>query len=43
LSFVGAKHATIEEFAGALAFLAGPAAGAITGQTIVIDGGLTSA
>jgi len=37
------RLATVEEVAGAVAFLAGPAAGAITGQTIVVDGGLTSA
>jgi NAD(P)-dependent dehydrogenase (short-subunit alcohol dehydrogenase family) len=34
---------TAEEVAGAVAFLAGPAAGTITGQTIVIDGGLSTA
>lgn len=37
------RLATVEEIAGAVAFLAGPAAGSITGQTIVIDGGLTAA
>jgi NAD(P)-dependent dehydrogenase (short-subunit alcohol dehydrogenase family) len=37
------RLATVEEIAGAVAFLAGPAAGAITGQVIVIDGGLTAA
>lgn len=34
---------TAEEVASAVAFLAGPAGGSITGQTIVIDGGLTAA
>ena len=34
---------TAEEVAGAIAFLAGPAANSITGQTIVLDGGLTAA
>jgi len=33
----------VEEIAGTVAFLAGPSAGSITGQTIVVDGGLTSA
>jgi NAD(P)-dependent dehydrogenase (short-subunit alcohol dehydrogenase family) len=37
------RIATVEEVAGAVAFLAGPAAGSITGQVIVIDGGLTAA
>jgi NAD(P)-dependent dehydrogenase (short-subunit alcohol dehydrogenase family) len=37
------RLATAEEVAGAVAFLAGPAAASITGQTIVIDGGLTAA
>jgi NAD(P)-dependent dehydrogenase (short-subunit alcohol dehydrogenase family) len=37
------RLATVEEVAGAVAYLAGPAAGAITGQTIVVDGGLTTA
>ena len=35
------RLATAEEIAGAVAFLAGPAATSITGQTIVIDGGVT--
>ena len=43
LSFGSTEHAIVEEAAGAMAFLAGPAAGAITGQTMVVDGGLTSA
>ena len=34
---------TVEEVAGTVAFLCGPDAGSITGQTIVVDGGLTSA
>jgi NAD(P)-dependent dehydrogenase (short-subunit alcohol dehydrogenase family) len=33
---------TVEEVAGAVAFLASPSAASITGQTIVIDGGLTA-
>lgn len=37
------RLATVEEVAGAVAFLASPAAASITGQTIVIDGGLTAA
>jgi NAD(P)-dependent dehydrogenase (short-subunit alcohol dehydrogenase family) len=37
------RLATAEEVAGTVAFLAGPAARSITGQTIVIDGGLTAA
>jgi NAD(P)-dependent dehydrogenase (short-subunit alcohol dehydrogenase family) len=37
------RLATAEEVAGAVAFLAGPLAASITGQTIVIDGGLTAA
>jgi 2-deoxy-D-gluconate 3-dehydrogenase len=37
------RLATADEVAGAVAFLAGPAAASITGQTIVIDGGLTAA
>lgn len=36
------RLATVEEVAGTVAFLAGPAAASITGQTIVIDGGLTA-
>ncbi len=36
------RLATAEEVADVIAFLAGPAAASITGQTIVIDGGLTS-
>jgi NAD(P)-dependent dehydrogenase (short-subunit alcohol dehydrogenase family) len=37
------RLATVGEVAGAVAFLAGPSAGSITGQTIVVDGGLTAA
>jgi NAD(P)-dependent dehydrogenase (short-subunit alcohol dehydrogenase family) len=37
------RLATAEEVAGAVAFLAGPLAASITGQTIVVDGGLTAA
>jgi NAD(P)-dependent dehydrogenase (short-subunit alcohol dehydrogenase family) len=37
------RLATAEEVAAAAVFLAGPAAASITGQTIVIDGGLTAA
>jgi NAD(P)-dependent dehydrogenase (short-subunit alcohol dehydrogenase family) len=35
------RLATSEEIAGVVAFLAGPSAASITGQTIVVDGGLT--
>jgi NAD(P)-dependent dehydrogenase (short-subunit alcohol dehydrogenase family) len=37
------RLATAEEVAGTVAFLASPAARTITGQTIVIDGGLSAA
>jgi NAD(P)-dependent dehydrogenase (short-subunit alcohol dehydrogenase family) len=37
------RLAKAEEIAGAVAFLAGPLAASITGQTIVVDGGLTVA
>ena len=37
------RLATAEEVAAAAAFLAGPGADSITGQTIIIDGGLTAA
>ena len=37
------RLATAEEVAGAVVFLAGPSAASITGQTIVVDGGLTAA
>lgn len=36
------RFATAEETAATVAFLAGPGAGSITGQTIVVDGGLTA-
>lgn len=36
------RLATAEEVAAAVVFLAGPGAGSITGQTLVIDGGLTA-
>jgi NAD(P)-dependent dehydrogenase (short-subunit alcohol dehydrogenase family) len=36
------RLATAEEIAGVVAFLASPAAGSITGQTVVVDGGLTA-
>jgi NAD(P)-dependent dehydrogenase (short-subunit alcohol dehydrogenase family) len=37
------RLATAEEVAAAVVYLAGPGAASITGQTIVIDGGLTAA
>jgi NAD(P)-dependent dehydrogenase (short-subunit alcohol dehydrogenase family) len=37
------RLAIAEEVAGAVAFLAGPSAASMTGQTLVIDGGLTAA
>jgi NAD(P)-dependent dehydrogenase (short-subunit alcohol dehydrogenase family) len=37
------RLATVDEVAAAAVFLAGPGAASITGQTIVIDGGLTTA
>jgi NAD(P)-dependent dehydrogenase (short-subunit alcohol dehydrogenase family) len=36
------RLAIAEEVAGAVAFLAGPSAASMTGQTLVIDGGLTA-
>jgi NAD(P)-dependent dehydrogenase (short-subunit alcohol dehydrogenase family) len=36
------RFATSEEIAGAVCYLASPAAAYITGQTLVLDGGLTS-
>jgi NAD(P)-dependent dehydrogenase (short-subunit alcohol dehydrogenase family) len=37
------RLATAEEIGGVVAFLAGPSAASITGQTVVVDGGLTAA
>lgn len=37
------RLATAEEVAGAVVYLASPAAAAITGQTLILDGGLTVA
>ncbi len=37
------RFATVEEVAGAIAYLAGPLAGSVTGQTLALDGGLTTA
>ena len=36
------RLATVEEVAGAVAYLASPAAASITGQMLVLDGGLTA-
>jgi len=36
------RFGTVEEMAGVALFLASPLAGYVTGQTIVVDGGLTS-
>jgi NAD(P)-dependent dehydrogenase (short-subunit alcohol dehydrogenase family) len=36
------RFATVEEIAGAVAYLASPAAASITGHTLVVDGGLTA-
>ena len=37
------RLATVEEVAAAVAYLAGPQAASITGQVLVLDGGLTAA
>jgi NAD(P)-dependent dehydrogenase (short-subunit alcohol dehydrogenase family) len=37
------RLATVEEVAAAVCYLAGPQAGSITGQVLVLDGGLTVA
>ena len=37
------RLATVEQVAAAVCYLAGPHAAAITGQTLVLDGGLTAA
>ena len=37
------RQASVEEVAAAVAYLASPAAAAMTGQTLVLDGGLTAA
>lgn len=37
------RFATVEEVAAAVCYLAGPSASSVTGQTLVLDGGLTSA
>ena len=36
------RFGTAEEVAGAVSYLASPAAAYITGQTMVLDGGLTA-
>ena len=37
------RLATVDEVAAAVFFLASPQAGSITGQTLVLDGGITVA
>ena len=37
------RLATVEQVAAAVCYLVGPHAAAITGQTLVLDGGLTAA
>ena len=37
------RLATVEEVAGAVVYLASPQAASITGQVLVLDGGLTAA
>jgi len=37
------RLATPEEVAAAVVYLAGPAAASVTGQVLVLDGGLTAA
>jgi NAD(P)-dependent dehydrogenase (short-subunit alcohol dehydrogenase family) len=37
------RRATAEEVAAAVCWLASPQAASVTGQTVVIDGGLTAA
>jgi NAD(P)-dependent dehydrogenase (short-subunit alcohol dehydrogenase family) len=37
------RFATVEEVAAAVGYLASPQAASITGQTLILDGGLTAA
>jgi NAD(P)-dependent dehydrogenase (short-subunit alcohol dehydrogenase family) len=37
------RFATVDEVAAAVCYLAGPQAASITGQTLILDGGLTAA
>jgi NAD(P)-dependent dehydrogenase (short-subunit alcohol dehydrogenase family) len=37
------RFGTVDDVAGAVCYLAGPQASYITGQTLVLDGGLTAA